>query len=81
MSLRLRLTFSYAALIVVLGLAAWWGVQRLTADLTQALGETAASVGRSVVTVLRETGNDDGNVPGPPAAMPPSAAEGFAAGD
>lgn len=81
MSLRLRLIFSYAALIVVLGLAAWWGVQRLTADLTQALGETAASVGRSVVTVLRETGNDDGNVPGPPAAMPPSAAEGFAAGD
>ena len=70
MSLRLRLILSYAALIAVLGLAAWWGVQRLTADLTQALGETAASVGRSVVTVLRDTHTVD--IVGPP---PPSAGE------
>lgn len=52
MPLRSRLILSYAALILLLGLAAWWGVQRLTADLTEALGETAASVGRSVFTVL-----------------------------
>ena len=52
MSLRFRLIASYAALILLLGLAAWWGVQRLTTDLTQALGETAASVSRQVFTVL-----------------------------
>lgn len=52
MSLRTRLIASYAALILLLGLAAWWGVQRLTTDLTQALGETAASVSRQVFTVL-----------------------------
>ena len=52
MPLRSRLVLSYAALILLLGLAAWWGVRRLTADLTDALGETAASVGRSVFTVL-----------------------------
>lgn len=69
MSLRLRLILSYAALIAVLGLAAWWGVQRLTADLTQALGETAASVGRSVVTVLRDKRTVD--IVGPPDAAEP----------
>lgn len=53
MSLRARLILSYALLILLLGLAAWAGVRSLTADLTQALGETAASVGRSVFTVLR----------------------------
>lgn len=65
MSLRLRLILSYAALILLLGLAAWWGVQRLTSDLTQALGETAASVGRSVVTVLRSSAvrHDDDATP------------------
>jgi signal transduction histidine kinase len=58
MSLRTRLILSYAALILVLGLAAWWGLQRLTADLTAALGETATSVGRSVFTVLRHERSD-----------------------
>lgn len=53
MPLRTRLVLSFAALILLLGLAAWWGVQRLTGDLTAALGESAASVGRSVFTVLR----------------------------
>jgi signal transduction histidine kinase len=53
MPLRNRLILSYAVLILLLGVAAWWGVQRLTADLTAALGESAASVGRSVFTVLR----------------------------
>jgi signal transduction histidine kinase len=53
MSLRTRLLSSFASLILLLGLAAWWGVHRLTADLTDALGETATSVGRSVFTVLR----------------------------
>jgi signal transduction histidine kinase len=53
MSLRTRLLLSFAALILLLGLAAWWGLQRLTGDLTTVLGETATSVGRSVVTVLR----------------------------
>ncbi len=53
MSLRLRLALSLAALILVLGLAAFAGVRALTDDLTRALGETAVGVGRSVVTVLR----------------------------
>lgn len=58
MSLRTRLILSYATLILLLGLAAWWGVRRLTADLTVALGETAASVGRQVVTVLSHERKD-----------------------
>lgn len=53
MSLRTRLVLSHVCLILLLGLAAWWGVRRLTTDLTVALGDTAASVGRSVFTVLR----------------------------
>jgi signal transduction histidine kinase len=57
MSLRTRLILSYAVLILLLGLAAWAGVRSLTTDLTEALGETAASVGRSVFTVLRHQRN------------------------
>src|SRR5688572_937182 len=53
MSLRLRLILGYSALLLVLALAAWLGLRSLTGDLTTALGETAASVGRSVYTVLR----------------------------
>lgn len=53
MSLAIRLTLSFAALILALGLAAFVGLRALTDDLTAALGETAASVSRSVVTVLR----------------------------
>jgi signal transduction histidine kinase len=53
MSLRLRLILGYSALLLVLALAAWLGMRALTRDLTTALGETAASVGRSVYTVLR----------------------------
>lgn len=53
MSLRLRLILGYSALLLLLGLAAWLGLRTLTRDLTGALGETAASVGRSVYTVLR----------------------------
>jgi len=53
MSLAVRLTLSFAALILALGLAAFLGVRALTDDLTAALGETAASVSRKVVTVLR----------------------------
>ena len=68
MSLRLRLILSYAALIGLLGLAAWWGVHRLTTDLTTALGESAASVGRSVVTVLRSADGATEQILGPQAA-------------
>jgi signal transduction histidine kinase len=53
MSLRLRLILGYSALLLLLALAAWLGVRALTRDLTGALGETAASVGRSVFTVLQ----------------------------
>lgn len=53
MSLRLRLILGYSALLLLLALAAWLGLRTLTRDLTSALGETAASVGRSVYTVLR----------------------------
>jgi signal transduction histidine kinase len=77
MSLRTRLLLSYAALIVLLGLAAWWGLGRLTGDLTTALGETAASVGRSVFTVLRhesevriDAGDPDAPTTGSPASDP-----------
>lgn len=52
MSLRLRLILGYSALLLVLALAAWLGLRALTRDLTGALGETAASVGRSVYTVF-----------------------------
>lgn len=67
MSLRTRLILSYAVLILLLGLAAWAGVRSLTTDLTQALGETAASVGRSVFTVLRHQ-RVTGDAPPPTAA-------------
>ncbi|MGQ0801448.1 MAG: ATP-binding protein [Pseudomarimonas sp.] len=65
MSLAVRLTLSFAGLILALGLAAFVGVRALTEDLTSALGESAASVSRSVVTVLRGefshlTSEDDG---------------------
>lgn len=53
MSLRLRLTLSFAALILLLAAAAALGLRDLTADLRDALDETATSVGRSVVTVMR----------------------------
>lgn len=53
MSLRLRLILGYSALLLMLALVAWLGMRSLTRDLTAALGETAASVGRSVFTVLR----------------------------
>ncbi len=53
MTLAVRLTLSFAGLILALGLAAFIGVRALTEDLTNALGESAASVSRSVVTVLR----------------------------
>jgi signal transduction histidine kinase len=59
MSLRTRLILSNAVLILLLGLAAWAGVRSLTRDLTDALGETAASVGRSVFTVLRHQRSSD----------------------
>jgi signal transduction histidine kinase len=71
MPLRLRLILSYSVLILALGLAAWAGVRTLTADLTTALGETAASVGRSVFTVLR---HEEGRIARDPTAAgePPS---------
>ncbi len=72
MSLRLRLIVSYTALILALGLAAWWGVRSLTADLTGALGETAASVGRSVFTVMRREQREEispDEETGPPADL------------
>lgn len=56
MSLRLRLILGYSALLLLLALAAWLGLRTLTRDLTGALGETAASVGRSVFTVLQGEG-------------------------
>lgn len=73
MSLRTRLLLSFAAVIVLLGLGAWWGLQRLTGDLTQALGDTATSVGRSVFTVMRHETSFERGVP-PPAAQAPAAA-------
>jgi hypothetical protein len=54
MSLRLRLIIGFTALVLVLGAAAGWGLQRLAVDLDAALGETATSVGRAVVHVLRD---------------------------
>lgn len=53
MSLCLRLILGYCASSVLLAFAAWLGLRALTRDLTGAFGETAASVGRSVVTVLQ----------------------------
>ncbi len=53
MSLVARLTLSLAALLLGLGVLAFVGLRALTDDLTTALGESAASVSRSVVTVLR----------------------------
>lgn len=54
MSLQLRLTFSLLALIGLLALLGWLGLGRLTADLQQAVGESAGLVGRSLVQVLHE---------------------------
>jgi signal transduction histidine kinase len=76
MSLRTRLLLSFATLILLLGVAAWWGVQRLTGDLTEALGETATSVGRSVFTVLRhETSRGAPNETAPPSEASASTGE------
>jgi signal transduction histidine kinase len=54
MSLQLRLTFSLLALILLLAVLGWLGLTRLTADLQQAVGESAGLVGRSLVQVLHE---------------------------
>jgi signal transduction histidine kinase len=54
MSLRLRLIIGFTALVLLLGGVAGWGLQRLAVDLDAALGETATSVGRAVVHVLRD---------------------------
>lgn len=54
MSIRLRLFLSYLILIVSIALAGAWGLQRLTGDLRDALGQTAQDVGRQVVSVLRQ---------------------------
>jgi len=70
MSLALRLTLSFAGLILALGLAVAIGVRALTGDLTSAVGEAAASVGRSVVTVLRSKHSE--GAADPAAALPSS---------
>lgn len=54
MSIRLRLFLSYLVLIVSIALAGFWGLERLTRDLRDALGQTAQDVGRQVVSVLRQ---------------------------
>ena len=54
MSLQLRLTLAFAALLGALGLAALFGLDALTRDMQQALGETARSVGARVFTLVRE---------------------------
>lgn len=54
MSIRLRLFLSYLILIASIALAGLWGLERLTRDLRDALGQTAQDVGRQVVSVLRQ---------------------------
>lgn len=53
MSLRLRLFLMFAALFAGIALLSVWGLRHLTADLGQALTESAVDVGQAVVTVLR----------------------------
>jgi signal transduction histidine kinase len=60
MSLRLRLILGFTALVLLLGGVAGWGLQRLAVDLDAALGDTATSVGRAVVHVLRDEVRRDG---------------------
>lgn len=52
MSLSLRLTLAFAALLLSLALAALVGLRALTGDLRQALGETVTEVSHSLVSVL-----------------------------
>lgn len=54
MNLSLRLTLAFATLLLVLGLAAAWWLNRLTEDMRTALGETATEVGASLVTVFSD---------------------------
>lgn len=54
MSIRLRLFLSYLILIASIALAGAWGLERLTRDLRDALGQTAQDVGQQVVSVLRQ---------------------------
>ncbi len=54
MSLQLRLTLAFAALLGALALAALFGLDALTRDMRGALGDTARSVGTRVFTLVRE---------------------------
>ena len=54
MSLRLRLILSVMTLLLSLAVLAAVGVRALTADLQNAVRETATRVGRSMVTVLEK---------------------------
>ncbi|MCK7595060.1 sensor histidine kinase [Pseudomarimonas salicorniae] len=54
MTLQLRLTLAFAALLGALGLAALFGLDALTRDMQSALGDTARSVGARVFTLVRE---------------------------
>lgn len=52
MTLRTRLVLLISGILLLLGLGGWWGVDRLTSELADELGEVAASVGRSMVAVF-----------------------------
>lgn len=52
MSLRTRLVLLISGILVLFGLGGWWGLERLTAELSDELGEVAVSVGRSMVAVF-----------------------------
>jgi signal transduction histidine kinase len=71
MSLRLRLILSFALLMLLLGAAAGWGLQLLGRELDAAIDETAESVGRAVVTVLRERQVVSDSAPDAGVADPP----------
>lgn len=82
MNLSVRLTLAFATLLLVLGLAAAWWLDRLTEDMRTALGETATEVGASLVTVFSDervirrviTTEDDGSA-GEAGAVPHAQSE------
>lgn len=52
MTLRARLLVLFSGSLILLALGAWWGVHRLTAELSAELNTVAMSVGKSVVAVF-----------------------------
>lgn len=54
MTLQLRLTLGFLLLFALLGLLAFAGLQALTRDMREALGETVSEVSHSLIAVLRD---------------------------